>query len=489
MRLQQLLADVLVRKSAGDLEVEVGRLHCDSRKVGAGDVFAAIVDVYRDGRKFVDAAIEAGAAALVLPEAPAGELSVPWIVVPNVPGALAQMCATRYGHPSKSLDLIGVTGTNGKTTTCHLLESILTSAGKTPGLLGTTTGARYAGKIVTTGLTTPESPELQMLLADMVSSGVDSVAMEVSSHGIALKRVEACEFVAGVLTGIGRDHLDFHADQEDYAETKVNWLLGEVQASPRCRGVVVPADDEWGMEVHREFRKPILTFGFDDDADIQPSALDMTPVRTRGRLSTPQGTLTLDLGLPGRHNVRNAMAAVAVAQILELEPIALVEGLMRVRGVPGRFEPVANDRGISILVDYAHTPDALGAAIASLREVTDRRLVVVFGCGGDRDREKRPEMGRVAAEGADVVVVTSDNPRSEAPGEIIEEILLGLPLDVTAEVHVEPDRREAIRLALTEVAAEGDVVLIAGKGHETGQTIGEETVPFDDRVVAREVME
>lgn len=488
MTLNDLLEKVLVKETSGDLSIEVERIHCDSRKIGAGDVFAVVTDVYRDGREFIGAAIEAGAVALVVAEPPPEGTAVPWVRVPQVSAALGQMCAARMSHPSHKLELVGITGTNGKTTTCHLLEAVLLLAGRTPALIGTATGARYAGKIVQTGLTTPEAPELQALLSDMVASGVHTAAMEVSSHGIALHRVEGCEFVAAVLTGIGRDHLDFHGTEESYSDTKVDWMLGDVQAALRCKGVVVPADDDAGREVMSEFRKNILTFGFEDDADIYPTALELTPSGTRGRISTPEGTLTLDLRLPGRHNVRNAMAAIGAAQILGVEPIAIVEGLQRARGVPGRFEAVPNERGIHVLVDYAHTPDALTAAIASLRELTEGRLHVVFGCGGDRDRAKRPLMARAVYEGADLMVITSDNPRGEEPHAIIEDILLGVPVDADpARMHVEVDRREAIGFAIG-LAHPGDTVLIAGKGHETGQTIGAETLPFDDRVVAAEVM-
>ena len=490
MKLRELLTHVLVRQTHGDLDVEVDQVRSDSRKVEPGDVFAAQNDVYHQGDKFIGAALEAGARALVVETLPEGlPAELPVVVVPNAAEALAHMSAARFGQPSTHLDLIGVTGTNGKTTTCHLLEPILLMAGRTPGLIGTAIGARYAGKTLNTGLTTPEAPELQAILSDMVRDGVNAAAIEVSSHGIALKRSEGCAFAIGVLTGIGRDHLDFHESQQAYVDTKVNWLLGEVQQSPTCRGAVVPWDDPAGQEVLSEFRKPILTFGYDEEADIYPTALELQPTLTRGRIATPEGTLTLELrGLPGRHNVRNAMAAIGTALLLGVEPISIVEGLQRFSGVPGRLEPVPNNRGISVLVDYAHTPDALQATIAALREVTEGRIVVVFGCGGDRDKEKRPEMARVAHRGADVLVVTSDNPRSEDPVAIIDEILLGIPADATPEtVHVEVDRKLAIEKAIG-LAATGDLVLVAGKGHERGQTSGGQTIPFDDRAVCAEVL-
>ncbi len=488
MTLQDLLQRVIQHDSCGDLSLEVGQVCSDSRTVQPGDLFCAQNDVYHRGDSFISAAIEAGAAALIVDKPPSSEVQVPWVRVPNVAAAIAELAAANAGRPSEKLDLVGVTGTNGKTTTCHILEAILLMAGRKPGLMGTTTGARYAGKTVNTGLTTPEAPALQTILADMASSGVNTAAVEVSSHGVALHRVAACEFAVGVLTGIGRDHLDFHESLEDYAETKVNWLLGPVHASRFNKGAVVPFDDPWGQEVLSEYRRRILSFGFDEDADIYPTALELGTTRTRGRIATPEGTLTLDLRLPGRHNVRNAMAAIGTAQILGIEPIAIVEGLARVGGVPGRLERVPNERGITVFVDYAHTPDALATTIASIRELTEGRIIVAFGCGGDRDRSKRPEMARVCHGAADIIVVTSDNPRSEDPYAIIEEVLLGIPVDADpTSIHVEADRATAIAVAI-DLAGEGDIVLIAGKGHESGQTFADQVLPFDDRQVAQEVL-
>ena len=486
MNLRTLSAGLIIKDSGGNLDVDIRKIHCDSRKVRPGDLFAVIVDMYRDGRTYIQNAIDAGAIALLVSENP-GEVSVPWIRVPQVAAAMGPMCAKLLGG-EPALELIGVTGTNGKTTTCHLLEAILLTAGRIPGFVGTTAGARYAGKTVSTGLTTPEAPELHELFADMRENGVNSVAMEVSSHGIALKRVEGCDFTVGVLTGIGSDHLDFHGDHTNYVETKVNWLLGEVQANPACKGVVVPNDDDGGLEVLSEFRKKILTFGPDDSADIYPDQIDMSPSGTRGRIATPVGTLTLDVRLPGRHNVRNAMAAIGAALLLDVEPIAIVDGLMRVSGVPGRLQGIPNERGIHVVVDYAHTPDALETALASLRELSSGRLIVVFGCGGDRDRAKRPKMGAIAYNGADLIVMTSDNPRNEDPGAILDEIVLGLPVDADpSNFVVEVDRRQAIQYAVQQAAA-GDTVLIAGKGHEVGQVVGDVVNPFDDRVVAAEAL-
>lgn len=487
MTFAELLDTRLVRKTHGDLGVEVRTIQCDSRKVQPGDLFAALSGRYHDGKAYIADAIAAGAVGLVLSEPPAEAVAVPWVVVPHVAEALGRIASLVHGEPSRALDLVGFTGTNGKTTSASILSTILQTAGRNPALMGTTVGAQYAGKVVDTGLTTPEAPELHALLADMVRSEVTAACMEVSSHGIGMSRVEGCTFAVGVFTGLGRDHLDFHETLEAYGETKVNWLLG-LQEDAACKGVVLPIDDDWGLEIHSEFRKEMLTFGWDEEADIYPAHLEMTLAGTRGRIATPEGTLTLTLRLPGRHNVRNAMAAIGAALLLGVAPIDIVDGLGRVGTVPGRFELVPNGLGLHVVVDYAHTPDALEAVVTALRELHDGRITVVFGCGGDRDRDKRPEMARAVFGKANVLVVTSDNPRSEAPGTIISEILLGVPVDADpAAIVVEVDREAAIRQAI-EGAAPGDVILIAGKGHETGQTVGDTVLPFDDREVAARIM-
>ena len=499
--LASLLKGLHPRSTHGNLDFEVGAVCSDSRKVTPGDVYVAVNDELHDGMKWLADALSRGAGAVVLsklPQAPEGEggeaaepaINVPYVLVPHAGIALALMCANANDNPSAAMDLIGVTGTSGKTTTATLIHAILMTAGRRAGLFGTAVGAEFLGRHVKTGLTTPEAPELQAILKEMRLAGCDTVTLEVSSHGIVLKRVAGCEFAVGVFTGLGSDHLDFHGSHDAYGESKVDWLISELPKGKRCKGVVVPFDDEWGQQVHSEFRGRILTFGWDEEADIHPPHLELTASGTRGRISTLEGTLTLDLKLIGRHNVRNAMAAIAAAQLLGIPAIDIVDGLSRVKRVPGRLDPVENHKGITVLVDYAHKPDALEAVLKSLRELATEgaRLIVVFGCGGDRDRLKRPEMGKLAYALADFVVVTSDNPRSEDPATIIEEILLGLPVDADPErLSVEVDRAAAIALGI-ERAEPGDIVLIAGKGHETGQVIGAETRPFDDRVVAAEVL-
>ncbi len=488
MILSELIEGELVTSTHGDLTVNISGVRTDSRKVREGDIYCAQVDQYHDGMAYISDAVAKGAAAIVCESAPAPLPDTSCIIVPNAAIAAANLSSRLLGYPSRQLELVGVTGTNGKTTTALILRAILAVARKNWGVVGTTVGARWLDRHVQTGLTTPEAPELQAILAAMVSDEVDVCAMEVSSHGIALHRVAACEFAVGIFTGLGRDHLDFHESIEAYADTKINWLLGEVQQSQTLKGLVAPADDPYGQEVLSEFRYPTMTFGFDDSADIYPIDLELTPSGTKGRISTPIGTLTITLKLPGRHNLRNAMAAIGAALLLDIEPIDIVDGLMRVPTVRGRFETVPNTLGLNVLVDYAHTPDALETAISSLRELTAGKVITVFGCGGDRDKSKRPEMARAVHGNADITIVTSDNPRSEDPHHIVSDILTGIPSGRPENsVVVEIDRQKAIEKALA-LATPADVVLIAGKGHETVQVIGSESLAFDDVAVAQQLM-
>ena len=487
MKLNTLLTHVILRETQGDLDLDINSIRMDSRKIEPGDLFAAVKDFYRDGHSYIAHAVEQGAAAVLLSDPPNEEIGVPWVRVHNVLECLGPMCSRLHDFPSKKMAVIGVTGTNGKTTTAKMLEAIIASDAQKGGFIGTT-GVSYGSTKVHTGLTTPEAPEFQELLSKMLSEGVQSAAVEVSSHGITLKRVHGTDFSCGVFTGLGRDHLDFHEDMSDYAETKINWMLGAVDHSPVGRGGVVPLDDETGRIILSEFRGNIYSFGFDEEADIYPQALEYSAKGTSGRLASPSGSLSLNLNVPGKHNVRNAMAAAGAALIMGIEPISIVEGLQSFKGVPGRFESIDNERDLFIYVDYAHTPDALQAALKSLREISSGRVIAVFGCGGDRDRAKRPEMAQAAVENADIIVVTSDNPRSEDPDVIISDILVGVPGGANGErVFVEADRRAAIKSAV-EMAEPGDAILIAGKGHETSQIIGDKVIPFDDAQIVREVL-
>jgi UDP-N-acetylmuramoyl-L-alanyl-D-glutamate--2,6-diaminopimelate ligase len=380
-----------------------------------------------------------------------------------------------FGRPTDELVVAGVTGTSGKTTTAHLLFSVLDAAGLRPGLLGTVE-SRIGGERRTAVRTTAEAIDLQRAFRAMLHAGNASCAMEATSHGSELRRLDGIRFAALAFTNLGRDHLDFHGTVERYFDAKRRLFVDELPPA------AVNVADEHGRRLAGELHGlggRLLTFGLADDADVRPEGLELTAAGARFRAAG------LDIRTPllGRFNVENVLAAVAVARLLELPDEAIVDGIGRADGVPGRFERVDEGQPFTVVVDYAHKPEALDNVLRTARALTDRRVLCVFGCGGDRDRGKRPVMGRIASELADVVFVTSDNPRSEDPDAIIREILAG----VAGEVDVEPDRRVAIVRAI-ESAQPGDVLVIAGRGHEAEQEIAGRKLPFDDREVAREAL-
>ncbi len=491
----------------GDPGVSVTRLAYHTRDVCDGTLFLCVPGATSDGHAFARQAVQAGAVALVCER----ELDVPvtQLVVPSVRAAMPRIAARFYGHPSRELTVAGVTGTNGKTTTAHLLAAIFTAVGLPSGLLGTV-GNRVGGSDVPYTLTTPESPDLQRLLRAMVAAGDRACAMEVSSHALVLGRAAEIEFALAAFTNLSREHLDFHRDIDDYYQAKR--LLFLPASGPRPRGALVNLADEWGERLAAECRE---AYGEDlwtcrvEDGQRDENAGDAA---ARGATSSPEPDAVaadvalaatgsaftlcvprlglerrLESRLTARFNVENALTAATGALALGLSIEVIADTLAQVEGVPGRFEAVRAGQPFSVLVDYSHTPDSLENAIRAARAVATGRVAAVFGCGGDRDRGKRPVMGGIAARLADLAVVTSDNPRTEDPGTIIAEILAGVPESDRRSVTVEQDRRAAIALALAQ-AAPGDVVVIAGKGHEQGQLIGDRKIPFDDREVARELL-
>lgn len=462
-----LLTDLLASAGlpeAGAVDAEISAVTHDSRAVGPGTLFCCIPGATADGHDFAGAALGAGAAALVVERVL--PLDIPQVVTSDARSAMGRLAAALEGHPCRDLTMVGVTGTNGKTTTTHLIAAILTSAGLPTGVIGTLSGVH----------TTPESPELQRRLAEIRDAGDAAVAMEVSSHALALHRVVGCRFDVGVFTNLGRDHLDFHGTVERYFAAKAALFTPEL-----CAVGVVNADDVHGRLLIDAAPIPIVPFSLDELTDVVVTASQHS-YTWRGQ------HVTVRMG--AHFNVMNSLAAATAATALGLDPGVVAAGLRDARPVPGRFEAVDVGQPFAVVVDYAHTPDGLREVLATARQVADgARVLVVFGCGGDRDREKRPEMGQVAASLADVVVVTSDNPRSEDPEEIVASIISGIADDYRdAVVAVEVDRRRAIDTAL-RAARPGDVVVIAGKGHETSQTIGATVVPFDDRAVARSLLE
>jgi UDP-N-acetylmuramoyl-L-alanyl-D-glutamate--2,6-diaminopimelate ligase len=440
----------------GDLDVEIMDLAYDSRAVSPGALFFCVRGARFDGHDLAQRAIEAGAAALVVEKPVASR--VPQLVVADSRLAMAAAAPEFFGHPADQLEIAAVTGTNGKTTTAFLIQAILEAAGRKPGLLGTIE-SRVGGERRPAIRTTPEAIDLQRAFREMVDAGNESVAMEATSHGSALGRLAGLRFSSLAFTNLTQDHLDLHGTMEAYFEAKRRLFLEDRPPA------AVNVGDLWGRKL-AEDRPDALTYGFAGNAQLGPDALE-----------------GIDLKLKGRFNVENALAAMASARLLGIADDAIARGLESVTGVPGRFESVDEGQPFTVIVDYAHTPDSLENVLVTARELTPGRLICVFGCGGDRDREKRPLMGRIAAELADVPIVTSDNPRSEDPRAIIEEIVSG----VDGELEVIQDRRSAIVRAI-EIGEPGDVVVIAGKGHEQGQQFRDRTVPFDDREVAREAL-
>jgi UDP-N-acetylmuramoyl-L-alanyl-D-glutamate--2,6-diaminopimelate ligase len=472
MDIERVIAALAPVDVLGRAPVEIADLAYDARSATAGSLFFCVPGSSADGHEFAADAVANGAAALVV-ERPL-ELDVPQLVVTDARHAMGVAADAFFERPTEELELAGVTGTNGKTTTAFLLYSILAAAGRRPGLLGTIE-SRIGGERRPALRTTPEAIDLQRSFREMLDAGDRSCALEATSHGSELGRLDRVRFSALVFTNLTQDHLDFHGTIERYFDAKRRLFT---EGRPPA---AVNIGDPYGRRLTEELggHERLVTFGFAEDAELRPEGLDLGP---RGARFTAGG-LELETRLRGRFNVENVLGAVAAARLLGIPDEPIAHGVRELRGVPGRFEAVDEGQPFAVLVDYAHTPDSLENVLRTARDLAQNRLVCVFGCGGDRDRGKRPLMGRIASELADLAIVTSDNPRSEEPEAIIGEIVAG----AAGEVEIEPDRREAIARAI-EAAREGDVVVIAGKGHEQGQELADRTVPFDDRDVAREAL-
>jgi UDP-N-acetylmuramoyl-L-alanyl-D-glutamate--2,6-diaminopimelate ligase len=480
VRLDRLVARLPGSEVTGDSAVELGSVTHDSRRAGPGALFVAIRGLATDGNDFVDAARRKGAVAIVSEQEARGE--GPWVRVPDARRALAVFSAAVLGDPARSLELVGVTGTNGKTTTTYLIDSLLRAAGETVGLLGTVE-YRIGRRVAEATRTTPESSDLQALFREMVDAQCRYAVLEVSSHSLALERVFGLEFRVAVFTNLTRDHLDFHGDMDAYFAAKRALFESLLKADGHA---IVNLDDDRAPELLRASRGRVWTYSLaNPKADLYAEELQLGLDRTRLRARTPKGSLEIETALVGRFNVQNVLAALGAGLALGVAPDAAQRGIAALAGVPGRMEKVAHGQDFTVLVDYAHTDDALRNLLETVRGLKPRRVITVFGCGGDRDRTKRPLMGAVAARLSDVVILTSDNPRSEPPEAILEDIRRGIP--ASQDTIVIPDRRDAIARAL-EMGREGVCVVIAGKGHETYQVLRDRTVPFDDRQVARDVL-
>jgi len=486
------LLEALAEKTVlGPIPATVSGVAYDSRRVNPGELFVAVHGLRQDGRRYVEDALARGAAAVVVegPDPLEGR-ATGRVLVPSSREALARLADAYFGHPSAKLAVIGITGTNGKTTTCYLVDALLTASGRRTGLIGTVQ-YRVGAEVIPAGQTTPEAVELQSLLSRMVHAGVTAVAMEVSSHALALSRVDGVDFDIAVFTNLTQDHLDFHGTMDAYREAKRGlFVLLATGTKPR-RAAVVNADDPSGISMVAGLPLPTITYGMRARADVRPARWTSGADGIRMSVRTPAGHLDIDSSLVGEHNVMNLLAAVGVGVALGIAPGVIGRALGSVGSVPGRFERVEAGQPFLVIVDYAHTPDALERTLETAQKLRGPggRLGVVFGCGGDRDRGKRPLMGAIASRLSDRVWITSDNPRSERPESIIADIVAGIPAtsggDPALDRHETiPDRNVAIQRAI-DWARAGDVVVIAGKGHETYQIVGPDVLPFDDRTHAR----
>jgi UDP-N-acetylmuramoyl-L-alanyl-D-glutamate--2,6-diaminopimelate ligase len=489
MRLRDVIAGCRVVQSSGDLECDVYGITSDSRQVSPGFVFAAIRGFRTDGNRFALQAIAGGAAAVVSVSPPPAEVSgdakVAWIQVEDDREALATLASNFYDQPTAKLHAIGITGTNGKTTTTYIVESILKAAGHPAAVFGTVE-YRGPGFEYEAERTTPEAPELESLFRKVVDGGWKHAVMEVSSHAIDLRRVEGLHFDIAVFTNLTRDHLDYHKDMRSYFLAKKRLFTGLDGKVPRV--MVLNKDDAQFAELFAIEPSHVISYGIEAGSDVRPSSFKLGWSGIDARFQTPAGDFDVHSSLMGKPNLYNISAAIGVALGLGVPVDSIRAGIEQLPVVPGRFEKIATTQPFRVVVDYAHTDDALEKVLEAAREITPGRVIVVFGCAGERDRTKRPLMGNAAARLSDLAILTSDNPRGEDPDAILREVEAGLNSVSGANYRSFVDRRDAIRFALSS-ASDGDTVVVAGKGHETYQVIGNQTFDFDDRVVVRELLD
>lgn len=483
MNLGALIRDADTLDLRGPLNLEIRGLAYDSRQAGPGFLFFAIAGENADGHRFIDGVMRAGGAGVVSERPAPADFPGAWVRVAKIRRALSEIGRAFYGRPDSRLKLVGITGTNGKTTTAYLLESIFHAAGWKPGLLGTIE-YKLGSRSVAAHHTTPESVDVLAYLSELVDFGSTAAAMEVSSHALAQERVWGFEFAAAVFTNLTGEHLDYHKDMESYFAAKRRLFEGEGAPPPHIG--VINMDNEWGARLLEVAQPRQITYGNNPSAQVRIKHLNYSAEGIHAVVTGLDGKLELTSPLLGKANLENILAASATAWGLGVRLETIHEGVAALKQVPGRFERIDEGQPFTVLVDYAHTPDALRNALTIARDLTRERLIVLFGCGGDRDRSKRPLMGEVAGSLSDAVVLTSDNPRSEDPISIMNDAMVGLQKSGRA-YRAEVDRENGIREALAQAHA-GDVVLIAGKGHETYQVLRDRTIPFDDRETARKVL-
>lgn len=491
MILRELLENIEIINVNGDLELDISSISFDSNKVKEGFLFVALTGEKTDGHSYIDSALQNGAKAIIVEKAPdIHNQEVTVVQVDDSRAALAGVSANFFRHPTKELTLVGITGTNGKTTITFLLESIWQNQRKEYGVIGTI-DYRFGETVKQSSMTTPESLDLMGIFREMRDKGVEAVAMEVSSHAIDKRRVIGCNFDAAVFTNLTQDHLDYHDSMESYFEVKKKLFTDFLKESTKQEKYsIINIDDPYGARLSKEVPGDIVTYSMKNkEASVYAESSTITPNGIHAKVITPKGEIEIKSTLFGEHNLSNILAAVATAASLGTANEFIEKGLSRIDSVPGRLEAISNDKGFNVLVDYAHTPDALQNVLLASRPLTEGRLILVFGCGGDRDNAKRPLMGEIGKRLSDVLFATSDNPRTEDPEIILDHIEEGIN---QAEENEKPyfritDRAQAIRQAIT-FAKRNDTVLIAGKGHEDYQILGTTKYPFDDREIAREVL-
>jgi len=487
MQLKQLVNELAPIRVEGPLDRDVTGIAYDSRRVTPGMVFVAIPGRKTDGHEFINTAIDRGASAIICEKNGFVSQRATRIKVADAREALAWAAAAFYQHPAKKLRVIGVTGTNGKTTVAFMVKQILEAAGVNCGLIGT---VRYeiGERMIPAQRTTPEALDIQQMMAQMLRADCQACVMEVSSHALEQKRVCAVEFDVAIFTNLTQDHLDYHGTMENYFAAKKKLFAALADANKRA-GAVINLDDAFGARLSKEtcVEAP-LTFGLNQGAKIRATQIKLAPDATEMVIETPAETFSCRLPLIGRHNVYNALAAVGAGLVLKVGAHPIQTALNSMTPVPGRLENIPLGQPFGLFVDYAHTDDALRNVLTTLREITSGRLLLAFGCGGDRDAGKRPKMGQVAAQLADFTIITSDNPRRESPAEIAARIEEGYRSVRRQGYRIELDRKRAID-EIVRLAKSGDTVLIAGKGHETCQEFEDTVIPFDDRIHARETLE
>ncbi len=486
-RLNKLIKDIEIERIYGDINKEINGICYDSRKAMNNYIFVCIKGFQTDGHKYIDGAIKNGVSVVIIEREIINldeviNKGITVIKVKNSRRALSKISANYYDHPSKKINVVGVTGTNGKTSITNLLNTILETNNKRSALLGTINN-KILKKIYKSKNTTPESLELHELFHEMVSKKIEVCTMEVSSHSLDLFRVDDVEFNIGIFTNLTRDHLDYHKDMEDYKNAKIKLFYKASMAN------IINMDDKYGREILKEINKldtPIFTYGLTEKSDFFAKDIKMFPSYSEFILVTPSYSTHVKMNIPGVFSIYNILAVIASCYVLGLSKEEILKGIRNIKPIKGRFELVENDLGKTVIIDYAHTPDALKNVLDTIKQFTAGKIIVVFGCGGDRDNQKRPMMGQIASNLADYIILTNDNPRTENPDNIISDILDGIKKEKN-NFDIIKNRKEAIKKAI-KMATQNDTVLIAGKGHESYQIIGDKVFDFDDKEVAMEFL-